>query len=233
MNDQTIEMYGHKQGREVVPGKLRGFRLFRVAWNGDLYSMVQDYTWRNKLERAECEVGKVVKAVNDLDNCRCVSQLEGNLYFPDFRGGYRSYIPYECKCWTLERIRHYMGSRNLPKYRTLIGTTVMEKHHDDSQTPLKECTCGFYAAYNSKSLWGAPGCNLDIWGGYVGGAWSGFVLGVVEASGKIILGERGFRSEKMQILDITCVHNDPGGPWVSQSFLQQYPPDDVSALLKG
>ena len=49
--------------------------------------------------------------------------------------------------------------------------------------PGENCTCGFYASYTMNGLMSGPG----------------YVVGVVEGYGRVILHERGFRAEKMVI----------------------------------
>lgn len=59
----------------------------------------------------------------------------------------------------------------------------MEMH----KAPVRECTCGIYAMYGLVDVVAAYGSNV-------------VVTGVIEASGKILLGTKGFRAEKARIV---------------------------------
>jgi hypothetical protein len=110
------------------------------------------------------------------------------------------------------------------------------KHHEPA--PKLECTCGLYAYYNRTGLL-YP------------------IAGVVEASGKIILGTKGIRAEKMKIIAMCRAQNRTGCDcsdcYVEERRLQRvvrkyvpperffsntremltaYPLDDVTDLLK-
>lgn len=62
--------------------------------------------------------------------------------------------------------------------------------HKEHKSPDVDCTCGIYAHY------------LPMESYSIGPA---AVLGVVEASGKIVMGTKGFRAEKMKILALAGI----------------------------
>lgn len=55
---------------------------------------------------------------------------------------------------------------------------------EEYSPPVRHCSCGFYGWYNMRHV--AGGGNR--------------ITGVVEASGRVILGTKGFRAEKVQLL---------------------------------
>jgi|Tabmets5t2r1_1033131.scaffolds.fasta_scaffold00161_4 hypothetical protein len=94
----------------------------------------------------------------------------------------------------------------------------------DHQAPHAGCSCGVYA-------WYAP---TDT------GMVSARVFGVVEASGLILMGERGFRAQTVKIAGVvtrnrrvTTACTRAGIPVYRRrrDLLRDYPPDDLSSLL--
>lgn len=101
-------------------------------------------------------------------------------------------------CWPRCGKREHMAplrSVFISKYAYEPGINVAQCAHDQSMTvnlhplppdhaaPTADCTCGFYATH-----YGFPGEYLNR-----------VALGTVKASGRILLGDIGFRSEKIEI----------------------------------
>jgi len=76
------------------------------------------------------------------------------------------------------------------------GDTVGE-HGPEDQIPVHGCTCGIHARYNPSDLEDLIGNTPNAVPGWYGAT---IMAGVVEASGKIILGTRGFKAEKARII---------------------------------
>jgi hypothetical protein len=89
------------------------------------------------------------------------------------------------------------------------------------EAPDAGCACGLYARYE------LVGCSLNA-------------TGVIEASGRVILGTRGFRAEKAKIVAL-CIEDDvykhpPWDPSIQvfdriPDMLEAFPPQDVSELI--
>lgn len=62
--------------------------------------------------------------------------------------------------------------------------------HDDSVAPKPDCTCGFYAYHNTDAL-------LD-------NAYDAEWVGIIRAHGRIVVGEKGLRAEKAEV--VALVH---------------------------
>ena len=87
------------------------------------------------------------------------------------------------------------------------------------------------------------GCSCGIYGWYAPtdtGMVSARVFGVIEASGLILMGERGFRAEKAQITAVVtrnrrvtaaCAHAGIAVYRRRRDLLRDYPPEDLSSLL--
>jgi hypothetical protein len=96
---------------------------------------------------------------------------------------------------------------------------------DLHEAPHDGCRCGIYAYYRPDA---------------VGPDLPGRVFGVVEATGRILLGDRGFRAEHARILALCG--SDSAMDWAAQRYpgvasfptpealLEHYPPEDVSGL---
>jgi hypothetical protein len=94
----------------------------------------------------------------------------------------------------------------------------------DHRAPQAGCSCGIYA-------WYAPGDS---------GMVSARVFGVIEASGLILMGERGFRAETAKIAAVVTRNRrvtaacERAGIAVyrrRRDLLRDYPPEDLSSLL--
>jgi hypothetical protein len=95
---------------------------------------------------------------------------------------------------------------------------------NDHDSPQASCTCGIYG-------WYAP---TDT------GMVSARVFGVVEASGLILMGERGFRAQTVKIAGVvtrnrrvTTACTRAGIPVYHRrrDLLRDYPPEDLSSLV--
>lgn len=104
-------------------------------------------------------------------------------------------------------------------HRRFMGTTINGPH----PAPLSNCTCGFYACYH-PDLAPYP------------------ATGVVEMSGRVILGTRGMRAEKARIVAHLAMWDEfaplreklyPEVKWFgdTQDMLAEFPPQDVSELI--
>jgi hypothetical protein len=96
--------------------------------------------------------------------------------------------------------------------------------HDDHNAPQAGCSCGIYG-------WYAP---TDT------GMVSARVFGVIEASGLILMGERGFRAERASItavvtrsrrLAAACEQAGIAVYRRRRDLLRDHPPDETSSLL--
>lgn len=87
------------------------------------------------------------------------------------------------------------------------------------------------------------GCNCGIYGWYApddAGILNASVFGAIEASGRILMGERGFRAERARITAVVTRNRrvaaacDRAGIAVyrrRRDLLRDHPPDDLSSLL--
>lgn len=83
------------------------------------------------------------------------------------------------------------------------------RDHELSGPPNPKCQCGFYASYDPETDFydGNPGYGVNALGNLM-------VRGVVEVSGRVIMGTKGIRAEKMQIKALALDHFKLG-PWLS------------------
>jgi hypothetical protein len=95
---------------------------------------------------------------------------------------------------------------------------------DDHPAPQMGCGCGIYGWYSPADT----------------GIVSARVFGVVEASGLILMGERGFRAETVRIVAVVTrnrrVATACAGAGISvyrrrRELVRDYPPEDLSSLL--
>jgi hypothetical protein len=87
------------------------------------------------------------------------------------------------------------------------------------------------------------GCNCGIYGWYApddAGILRASVFGAIEASGRILMGERGFRAERARITAVVTRNRRVAAACTSagiavyrrqRDLLRDHPPDDVSSLL--
>lgn len=94
----------------------------------------------------------------------------------------------------------------------------------DHPSPSIGCRCGIYAWYEPKDT----------------GILNARVFGAVQASGLILMGDRGFRAERTRIVAIVtgnrriaaaCAQADIAVYTRRRHLLQDYPRDDVTELL--
>jgi hypothetical protein len=104
------------------------------------------------------------------------------------------------------------------------------------QTPGRDCSCGFYASYTPETykhqVSKHPGCY------YVNGP-SPVIHGCMKATGRVVLGETGFRAgigeiEALWGWGARSIAKKYNVPWflTKYQFLKKYPPHSVSALLE-
>ena len=95
---------------------------------------------------------------------------------------------------------------------------------DDHSAPQLGCGCGIYGWYSPSDT----------------GMVSARVFGVVEASGLILMGERGFRAETVRIVAVVtrnrrvataCARAGISVYRRRRDLVRDYPPEDLSALL--
>ena len=98
------------------------------------------------------------------------------------------------------------------------------------KVPDKDCKCGFYLNYYPQNSFYDKSQN------------STHPRGVVEASGHMVLGEKGFRAQKMRLVALTPITFALGAyvaevfPWVklftkAEEMYEKYPQDDLTSLL--
>src|SRR5262245_49393259 len=95
------------------------------------------------------------------------------------------------------------------------------------RSPEPRCECGIYA-------WYSPDDTAVLDAGIFG------VFGVIQASGLILMGDRGFRAEKAQIVAVVTRNRRVAEACTAagirvyrrrRDLLKDYPPEDLSALL--
>jgi hypothetical protein len=95
---------------------------------------------------------------------------------------------------------------------------------DEHRAPHDGCTCGIYGWYDPNDT----------------GMVSARVFGVIEASGRVLMGERGFRAERATLAAVVTRNRrvaaacEQAGIAVyrrRRHLLRAYPPEDLSALL--
>lgn len=227
----------HGDGKEVVPGVLRGYRYFDINM-GLLTSIGYNHVWHgDSWHTAKCPY-RLISAAS-CDACEyCAKSVIGQRS-PSNVPGYQDSFVVKMPClhphesWFSEEEEidtQHQIFREMYKAtmrRTVSIKVETTKYHDD--VPRLDCSCGFYASYTYDHLLLAQ----------QSGATSEGILGVVEASGKIVLGTRGFRAEKMRILALSGdnhIGTFVGGSIpvynVIDTMLEKYPPDDVSHLVE-
>lgn len=151
------------------------------------------------------------------------------------------------RCWRLDRNNdldlypiHADLSPPWPRRRATASCDQelaghMRREHLNNSTPVASCLCGFYASHQPT---GYEGHMPRIWEGFRGKRHA-FVHGTMIATGRVILGTRGFRSEYGRVealwgIRARQVATYYNVPWflTRKEFLKHYPPHDVSALLE-
>jgi hypothetical protein len=104
---------------------------------------------------------------------------------------------------------------------------VRAREPEPHRSPAPWCQCGIYA-------WYAPDDTAVLDAGIFG------VFGVVQASGLILMGDRGFRAERAEIVAVVTRNRRVAAACAEQGIavyrrrrdlLKDYPPEDLSALL--
>lgn len=117
---------------------------------------------------------------------------------------------------------------NVAKCKTVGRNILVEQQRGLHPSPVNGCTCGIYATHTPTWM-------------YTNG-----VRGVIEASGRILLGTKGFRAEKAQIVALATGHLyyterlalkarwEPTGVMFYDSvdeMLEAFPPGNVYELI--
>jgi hypothetical protein len=104
---------------------------------------------------------------------------------------------------------------------------VRAREPEPHRSPAAWCQCGIYA-------WYAPDDTAVLDAGIFG------VFGVIQASGLILMGDRGFRAEKAEVVAVVTRNRRVAAACAEQGIavyrrrrdlLRDYPPEDLSALL--
>ncbi len=136
------------------------------------------------------------------------------------------------RCWALPAPAEQDASLPLASIRRpgLRWTQPMragcdvDSGHDVAGAPVHGCTCGLYAWYLPRNAVVLPGT----------------VFGVVEASGRVLLADRGFRAERGRVRAVVSRDDKLGAACrregievfrTRRQLLRAYPPDDVGALI--
>src|SRR5262245_32379778 len=108
----------------------------------------------------------------------------------------------------------------IDQHAAVPSTSSLASH----RSPSRGCECGIYA-------WYAPGDTRVLHAG---------VFGAVEASGLVLMGDRGYRAQRARIsalvtrnrrLAAACAAAGVTVYGHRRDLLRDYPPDDLSALL--
>ncbi|HEY6021586.1 MAG TPA: hypothetical protein VIY48_17485 [Candidatus Paceibacterota bacterium] len=120
------------------------------------------------------------------------------LVFPGTLRGYRTWIldPYGYEHSYLRAMgaSGYGWEEGINEASCIYGTIDSFKKQDyvEHKTPNSSCSCGFYATHTPELAIDDPIC------------WNPMtVFGVVEATGKILVGKSGFRAEKARIVALS------------------------------
>lgn len=268
--------FGDENSRVLIPSGLRVYRCFRVRFDtfnrqsASLRSMtIASYEWTPGVNEASCNMVKLTsfdsKDPNFCESCVEVDSRYKRLMIPNFtfndprladvaRNG-DGWTTEQVKCWcSLGSTKYWPGVLSSipssPGYRTEDSRRNQIKFevsfqvklaHDNTPTPATRCECGFYGAYTLRDLRRSPGCHP--------GATT--VAGVVEVTGRTVVGERGVRSQRMRILALSkyipmayidSMHDDAMLRQLAERFdvplfpsleeLQEaFPPDDIKGVL--
>lgn len=223
--------YGDTHSRELVPGVLRGYRAWRLRGRSKptgLHSRFNSFSWEPEYSP-------------DLLPVTC---------YPDvsWRRGLNTA---GCRVRdSVGRVATRLGmdpDRFLSTCATtggrLTGAFIdahgSSWHAPTDSSPAAKCSCGFYSYYDRFSE--------EFLGTRAG------VHGSVRAYGKVLLGPRGFRAEKVEVEAICMSHNlnelvpDANNRarlvgnvaayynvpwfWSQEELLRAFPPNDLTALL--
>lgn len=220
----------------LVPGELTGYRAFYVSPIGSITSItVREFTWNVKWQTAQCDIIKVEGVTKEDESCDCLTLEVGNVIslFSSRQHDSSKLYSYPCRCKRRRGIISGVGSVPFRYDPENIKTVHYwgKKFHPDSHIPSQDCECGFYSAYSPEGLKGAPGLPNDP----TLLRWN-YVVGAVKASGRVLLGSKGFRAERMKVLGLVSgTGNQPVTDipiWESLTDLMwQFPPQNVTELL--
>jgi hypothetical protein len=239
----SIEAFGAVgAGRMAVPGSLRGYRYFTLNILGEITSVVfRNHLWTSpRFCTSQCNlyVAGNVKPKSSYFCASCAKVYDS----PRVWGlEYDRYVDTKtpvtvemvCDCDFLRAVINNPW-KALPRIKSFQASLTLRRFHSES-APSHNCRCGYYAGYTIESLRGAPGCSgLDL-----------PLVGVVEAAGKVVLADRGFRAEKMRVVAVTRAYPEVGDiPSAAklpsdiayfstiEKMVDAYPPEDVRELLK-
>ena len=160
----------------------------------------------------------------------------GRPLVPGSLRGYRTWWPAGRRAWVLDGI--------------LPLTSVTRRHVIWAPTLSARCVPPDTARSGPRSATPldahpAPraGCNCGIYGWYApddAGMVDGSIFGAIEASGLILMGERGFRAERARITAVVtrnrrvtaaCARAGIAVYRRRRDLLRDYPPDDLASLL--
>lgn len=233
--------YGTDNSRELVPGVLRGYRQFKYRQVGIerhslLYSPQQQFRWDiDNTNTATCLCVRVTDASGPCS--QCVNLIIGSVISADridINGLLRTLCGHQ---YPMVDDDGGMYLRRINDSRVKITYTPVHLN----SPPDGNCGCGFYAAHTLNNLLNAPGI---VWyQPHLTATMSHLtsVIGVVEAFGKVVVGTKGFRAEKMRVValanytpqdDRESLHqSNPEEKWMPLwQLMDKYPPDNLSSL---
>ena len=136
--------------------------------------------------------------------------------------------------------RHAAVGRDHPSFRAVGADAPRGVHRtrarqpeparrppDAHRSPAPSCECGIYA-------WYVPDDTMAMDAGFFG------AFGVIQASGLVLMGDRGFRAERAQIIAVVTWNKRVAAACAEagiavyrrrRDLLRDYPPEDLSALL--
>lgn len=173
------EDYG-KEGStsELVPNGLRTYRHYRVREDGTLYATV---TVRDT----------VARGVNHA-KCYAVPSARADKRCPDCSGrGYRN----EVRARPPQGLGYNWLNDNwgIPSFEYDIIENKECECLRKCRTPVRACSCGFYASYSPET---------NFFKSLLSG-WSAIplppIFAAVEASGRVLMGSKGVRAERMEV----------------------------------
>lgn len=147
------------------------------------------------------------------------------------------------RCWRLDKnklelypLHVNLGAWTEGKLQARCsGGYRAQSHGVGYPAPQSRCCCGIYATYRCKDYRD----QLPNFWSYYPGLATGIVHGSIKATGRIILGEIGFRAERAEIealwgLGACTIARIYELPWflTKRKFLKHFPPHDVSGLLE-
>lgn len=215
------EDFGRRGSPEaLIPGTLRVYRHFRAEEHGELFPP---------------SAHQIMEAYN------LAPQVRDRWVQDSGKSRYTS------AAFRAARRPHPGFTRGIQQAECLLGFSSFLRRHE-GPAPFPSCRCGFYAHYTP---YGSFYTSVSFASGYIGGYFNPIpVKGVCQVSGRVIMGEKGVRAERIEILGIAPGDirylPDPSSA-VMDAISERYqipvfgtiaemadsfPPDDVSELLK-